>query len=97
MPCVNTIERERRDSAILDKMLKERDAIFNWFLEGLHRLMNNNFKITRSKACEVAMNEYRSKLIRYIGIFQSFMTLQMIEQIWYQSQTLKRLIWDGVR
>lgn len=62
VPCINTIEKERRDSAILDKMLIERDAIFNWFLAGLHRLMDNNYKITKSQACELAMNDYRKKL-----------------------------------
>lgn len=72
VPCINTIEQERRDSAILDKMLKERDAIFNWFLEGLHRLINHNFKITKSQACEAAIKEYREKMdtvYRYLSEF----------------------------
>ncbi len=62
LPCTNTIEQEYRDGAILDKMLKERDAIFNWFLEGLHRLLKNNFKITKSQAAEKAVKEYREKM-----------------------------------
>lgn len=62
VPCANTIDQEHRDGAILDKMLKEKDAIFNWFLEGLHRLIKNNFKITKSKACESAVNDFREKL-----------------------------------
>lgn len=62
VPCTNTIEQERRDGAILDKMLVERDAIFNWFLEGLHRLIEHNFKITKSQACERVMREYREKM-----------------------------------
>lgn len=72
VPCINTIEQERRDGAILDKMLSERDAIFNWFLEGLHRLIENNFKVTKSQACEVAMKEYREKMdtvYRYLSEF----------------------------
>lgn len=72
VPCTNTIEQERRDSAILDKMLRERNAIFNWFLEGLHRLMANNFKLTKAKACEKAMTEYRGKMdtvYRYLSEF----------------------------
>ena len=62
VPCLNSIEKERRDGMILDKMLKERNAIFNWFLEGLHRLVENNFKITESVSCEEAMKDYRSKM-----------------------------------
>lgn len=62
MPCTNTIAKERRDGAILEKMLRERDAIFNWFLEGLHRLIDNGFKITKSASCDGAMNEYREKM-----------------------------------
>lgn len=62
VPCVNTIEKERRDGEILDKMFMERNAVFNWFLEGLHRLIDSNFKLTRSAACEDAVNEYRAKM-----------------------------------
>ncbi len=62
VPCVNTIERENRDGEILDKMLLERNAVFNWFLEGLHRLIDNNFKLTKSEACETAVSEYRAKM-----------------------------------
>lgn len=72
VPFVNSIEQERRDGAILDKMLQERDSILNWFLEGLHRLISNNFKMTKSRACEEAMNEYREKLdtvYRYLSEF----------------------------
>nr|WP_295680313.1 phage/plasmid primase, P4 family [uncultured Lachnoclostridium sp.]DAE03934.1 MAG TPA: dsDNA helicase [Myoviridae sp. ct2cn10] len=62
VPCINTIPQERRDGELLDKMLLERNAVFNWFLEGLHRLIDNNFKISKSKACDEAMNEYREKM-----------------------------------
>lgn len=72
VPCINTIEKERRDGEILDKMLKERNAIFNWFLEGLHRLIDHNFKVTKSAACEEAVKEYREKMdtvYRYLSEF----------------------------
>ena len=62
VPCTNTIDQERRDSQLLDKILKEKEAVFNWFLEGLHRLINNHYKVTKSEACEKALNEYREKL-----------------------------------
>lgn len=62
VPCTNTIPYEKRDGEILDKMLMECNAIFNWFLEGLHRLINNNYKVTRSEACQEAVHEYRNKM-----------------------------------
>lgn len=72
VPCINTIEKERRDGEILDKMLLERDAVFNWFLEGLHRLVDNDFKVTKSESCEEAVNEYRERMdtvYRYLSEF----------------------------
>lgn len=72
VPCINSLPEELRDREILDKMLKERNAIFNWFLEGLHRLIDNDFRISKSKACEEAIKEYREKLdtvFRYLSEF----------------------------
>lgn len=72
VPCDHTIPPEKRDGDLLDKMLKERNAIFNWFLEGLHRLRAHGLKFTKSKACEEAMTEYREKLdtvYRYLSEF----------------------------
>lgn len=62
VPCINTIEQDKRDGELLDKMLRERDAVFNWFLEGLHRLIRNHYKVTKSAACEQAVGEFREKL-----------------------------------
>lgn len=62
IPCINVIEESRRDSELLDKMLEERNAIFNWFLEGLQRLIDNKYKLTKSRACELALSEYRARL-----------------------------------
>ena len=72
VPCTNTIEQERRDGEILDKMLKERNAIFNWFLEGLHRLIDNHYILTKAQSCEAAAREYRGKMdtvFRYLSEF----------------------------
>lgn len=72
VPCTNTIEQERRDGEILDKMLRERNAIFNWFLEGLHRLIDNHYRISKAQACDDATKEYRGKMdtiYRYLSEF----------------------------
>ena len=72
VPCTNTIEQGRRDGEILDKILKERNAIFNWFLEGLHRLVDNHYILTKAQSCESATREYRGKMdtvFRYLSEF----------------------------
>lgn len=61
IPCINVIPKELRDSYLLDKMLKEKEAVFNWFLEGFHRLKDNNYRLTESSASDEVMGEYRSR------------------------------------
>ena len=60
--CTNVIPEEKRDSMLLDKMKREAPAIINWFLEGLHRLIDNGLTFTRSEASEKAIHEYREQL-----------------------------------
>ncbi|MGF6991437.1 putative DNA primase/helicase [Lachnospiraceae bacterium PM6-15] len=61
MPCEHVIPTDKRDSFILDKMLKEKSAILNWLLEGLERLRGNEYKLTKARACEEAGKAYREK------------------------------------
>ena len=44
---------------MIDKLLDEKSAIINWALEGLKRLINNNFKFSRCRASEKSIEEYR--------------------------------------
>lgn len=70
IPCTHTIEAEKRDSMILDKMLKEKSSIINWALEGYHRLKDNGYKFTYCKAIEEMINRYHSQndtVYRYIS------------------------------
>ena len=60
--CTNVIPEEKRDAELLDKMRPEIPAITNWFIEGLHRLIENGYKFTRSRAAEDAIREYRNQL-----------------------------------
>lgn len=61
VPCRNHIPKEQQDKALIDKILEERDQIFRWALEGLHRLIDNGFKFTRMSASEEPMEEFRSR------------------------------------
>lgn len=60
--CRNVIPPEKRDPQMLDKMIPEIPAIINWFLAGLYKLKENNFKFPRSEATDAALHEYRKQL-----------------------------------
>lgn len=59
VPCDNIVAPERRDPGILSKMLSERSAVVNWFLEGLHRLIENGMRFTNCEAAEKTKQAYR--------------------------------------
>lgn len=70
VPCDHTVPPDKRDPDLLPKMLKERDAIFGWFMAGLNRLIHNGWRLTCSQECSKAMEDYRRKtdtLYRYIS------------------------------
>lgn len=49
------------DKNLKEKILREIDGILNFALIGLHRLMKNDFNMTRSKASEKALYDYKVK------------------------------------
>lgn len=58
IPCNNVIPVEQRDPYLIDKLLDDKDYIFHWALEGLERLINQNFKFTNSIILEEQKNKY---------------------------------------
>ena len=60
-PCENHVPERARDPAMLDKMLQEREAVANWCLAGLHRLIESGYRFTECEAGRAAMNEYRAR------------------------------------
>jgi putative DNA primase/helicase len=59
IPCDNVIPEDKRDGNIFERFKPEADGIFLWALQGLHRLINNNFKFTHSEVCKQALEEYK--------------------------------------
>ncbi|MDN3436502.1 phage/plasmid primase, P4 family [Planococcus sp. APC 3900] len=49
------------DKNLKEKLLQELDGILNFALIGLHRLIKNDFNMTRSKASEKALYDYKVK------------------------------------
>ena len=60
LPCENSIPEDQRDPQLDEKLGEELPGIFNWALEGLYRLMDNNFVFTKSESSERAVREYRA-------------------------------------
>ena len=48
-----------KDSDLENRMLEEKSAIFNWFMEGLKRIRNNNYQLTECGSVTEFMKEYR--------------------------------------
>lgn len=69
VPCEHVVNKEDADPYICDKMLQEKEAIFVWFMAGLQRLLENNFRFTDSVRADEFMMHYREKqdtLYRFI-------------------------------
>ena len=59
IPCDRTIPEEQRDILLLEKLERELEGIVMWAIEGLKRLISNNFKLTVSERSIVANEDYR--------------------------------------
>lgn len=59
IPFDNSVPKEKQDPHLRDKLNKELDYIFNWALEGLERLIDNDFIFTENKATLEATEEYK--------------------------------------
>lgn len=70
IPCMNVIPPDARQGDLLQRMSKEKSAIINWALEGLHRLIDNRYHFTKCEASQNMLSEYRQNmdtLYRYIS------------------------------
>jgi putative DNA primase/helicase len=50
------------DKTLTDRLLKELPGILIFALEGLSRLIKNDFNLTESKVCEKALEDYRTRM-----------------------------------
>ena len=63
IPLVNSIAEEKRDKDLLQKIMHdEKEGVFMWALEGLHRFIDNEKRFTGCMACTDIMQSYRSEL-----------------------------------
>jgi putative DNA primase/helicase len=59
VPCNNVISEDKRIGDIIERFKLETNGIFQWALEGLNRLIDNNYKFTHSDICSTALEEYK--------------------------------------
>lgn len=65
-----TIPKEKQDPLLSDKLKDEYPAIFNWFMEGRERFINNGYKLTFSTELESVVEQYiqeRNSVLRFMA------------------------------
>lgn len=68
IPCLNSIPESRQDKNLFKKLLKEKDLIFSWAIDGLKEYIDNGNKFIEPKITKQIMQEYISS----INIVDSF-------------------------
>lgn len=59
IPFVNQVPSEQVDSNLTKKLQKEKEGIVQWALQGLYRLMKNDFKFSESAVAEQILEQYK--------------------------------------
>lgn len=62
IPMQHTVPEAERDPMMLDKMLTEKSAIFNWAVQGVKRLIENNYHFTECEAINLTSQLYRERI-----------------------------------
>ncbi len=60
--CEHYLKPEERDKTLQDKLKKELDGIAMWAIEGLKRLVKNDFNFTYCESSDAAVREYRGNV-----------------------------------
>ncbi|GEQ21119.1 hypothetical protein CBU02nite_16250 [Clostridium butyricum] len=61
IPCGDSIPKEKQNPKLMKQLLLDKEYIFQWSMEGLKRLIDNNFKFTYSSKSEQAKKDYAVK------------------------------------
>ncbi|WP_071396612.1 phage/plasmid primase, P4 family [Bacillus tuaregi] len=59
IPFVNQVPSDQIDSNLIQKLKKEKDGIVQWALQGLYRLLKNDFKFSRSVVADQILDQYK--------------------------------------
>lgn len=61
LPFLRQVPENQIDPFLLQKFQQEQDGIVQWALQGLYRLMANNFQFTKSESNKTLLAEYRKQ------------------------------------
>jgi len=61
LPFENKIAREKMDTRLTEELVTERNGIFLWALEGLMRLLRNDFKFSENKYTQKVLAKYQQE------------------------------------
>ena len=70
--CVNRIPKEKQDSMLFDKMLKEKNAIIKKALEALYRLIDNNYKLERTEGMNKTLQKYQEDNNTFLSFIKEY-------------------------
>lgn len=62
LPCEHHITDDIKDANLSKKLEKEVQAVVNWAIVGLHRLIDNRYIFTKSDSSELSKEEYRKTM-----------------------------------
>lgn len=83
-------DTRKDDSFLIDKLLKEKEQIFQWCLRGLWRLIDNDFTFTVSESAKRNLEESRREGCNIIAFMESE---DLIKRDPYGAATAKELYW----
>lgn len=59
IPFNNIVKPEQKDINLTQKLIQEKEGILLWALEGLNRLVSNNYNFTKSEIMKKMLKEYK--------------------------------------
>lgn len=77
LPFLKQVEESKIDTALLSKLHSEVDGIVQWALEGLLRLMANNYQFTKSDTTQNHLAEYRKQSNNVIWFVEEYCELSV--------------------
>jgi putative DNA primase/helicase len=77
LPFLRQVEESKIDTALQVKLQNETDGIISWALEGLERLIANNYQFTKSETTENLLFEYKKQSNNVIWYVSEFCELKV--------------------
>ncbi|WP_430789104.1 phage/plasmid primase, P4 family [Virgibacillus flavescens] len=89
IPFLNQIPENQIDPDLYEKLIAERNGIVLWALEGLHRLIDNNYQFSKSESSNKLLHQYRKESNNVIWFVEEYCILDLEAKI--KSQELYKI------